>query len=101
MHHETRKFYSINRVNKCTTHNAYTALGFELRASHLLGRSSYCLSHTANPNWINLKITLIHFIELHDMHSRGLLILALQKKIFQNSIKGQMRVLLFIILSQI
>jgi hypothetical protein len=27
------------------------ALGFELRASHLLGRLSYCLSHSISRGW--------------------------------------------------
>jgi hypothetical protein len=40
------------------------ALGFDLRASGLLGRSSYCLSHSASPLLPTLKLDYFHIVEL-------------------------------------
>jgi hypothetical protein len=44
-------YICINMYDLFIIYHMCLATGFELRASHLQGRCSYCLSHPASPFW--------------------------------------------------
>jgi hypothetical protein len=80
---DSQPFPSVHRLIPCERHNkdlcvcvCMSALGFELRALCLLGRHSYCLSHSASTvRFLTIPVTAFKgMLGLHSCKVQGVLL---------------------------